>query len=266
MNTGITIRPSAIDTFYNCGWQWYNVFLLGKNTIPSARASIGTSIHKGVEVMWHESMGKGQKIVSLSAMTDAAVEEMREAHKNGLMYEDGEDLNTAEREVVAGTKAFVSDIVPFTDVPTGCEQRYTIKFEGHPVVAELSGTVDYIDANAGIIADVKTSKRTPTTANYVTQQSAYKLLAEANGVKVNTNLIQSVVLTKAPKGAILELDPDVERTKGLINVMLSTTETAAKDVVRPEVLFRGNPKYYLCSPKYCSLYGSCPFVTGKVDV
>ena len=71
-------------------------------------------------------------------------------------------------------------------------------------------------------------------------------------------MIQSVVLKKEPACHILELEPNVDQAKYLVNNLLDTLEIAAKGSVPMEVLFRCNTKYYLCSEKYCSLHGSCP--------
>ena len=259
----IRIRPSAIDGFYNCGWQWYSTFILGQRSMPGARAAIGTAIHAAAEAMWQDAILSKKKDVNLTKLHDVAISEFQEIIKEDeIRYDNGEDQNTAESEIVAGTTCFVHDIVPFTDIPLAVEQRYTIELD-HTVVRDLSGTVDYISSNA--IADVKTSKRKPVPANYVTQQSIYKMLAEANGCTVDHSVIQGVVLKKEPAGHILELTPNVTQAKSLVNTMLDTLDVFAEDKVDPKLLFRGNPKYYLCSNKYCALHATCPFVNGEVE-
>ncbi len=256
----IVIRPSSIDTFFNCSFQWAKVFLEGITTIPNARAAIGTAIHKGVEEMWLEAQLTQQKdSINLSMITDAAIEEFQNLDSDGLNYDNNENCNTAEDEVVHGTRAFVEDIVPYTDIPLRVEQRHTIKLN-HPIVTAISGTLDYESKDT--IADVKTSKRKPVAQSYVTQQSIYKFLAEENGSEIKHSMIQGVALTKNPTGHILELEPNIPRAKYLVNTMLDALE-AFYNGVDPKLLFRGNPKYYLCSPKYCSLYnGGCPYVKG----
>lgn len=257
-NTGICIRPSSVDNFQQCPYQWGKVFLEGIITIPNARAAIGTGIHRGAEVMWQNVMKtKDKQTANLTEMQDAAVEEFEEETKKGSMrYDNGENKSTAISEVAAGTKAFLEDIVPFVDIPEGVEKRFDVELKGHPVVSSVGGTIDYIGSRC--IDDIKTSKRKPSPPNYVTQQSIYKFLAEENGVKVDFNRIQGVVLTKNPYGTILDLQPNVEQAKYVVNTILETIEIAAKDIVPIDVLFRCNTKYYLCSPKYCSQHGSCP--------
>ena len=60
-NTELRIRPSAVDGFFQCSYQWGKTFLEGVNTIPNARAAIGTSIHAGIEQAWNDSIKAGAK-------------------------------------------------------------------------------------------------------------------------------------------------------------------------------------------------------------
>lgn len=257
----IQIRPSSIDAFYGCTFQWAKVFLEGYITIPNARAAIGTAVHKGVEEMWKEAMlRKSKESPNLSMMFDAAIEAFdEEDKKEGLMYEHGEDRDMAHELIKDGNRVFVEDIMPFSDIPDTVEEYLEMPLN-HPVVEKIGGTVDYRVQRT--MADLKTSKRKPVPQSYITQQTTYKLLNEANGNDIDECLIQGVTFTKDPVGHILPLEPHVPRTKFLINSMLDTLE-AFSDGGDPKVLFRGNPKYYLCSEKYCTLYNNgCPYVNG----
>ena len=255
----ITIRPSAVDGFMNCPRQWAMTHIGGVPSVPGGRAAIGTAIHAAVEQEWKESIVTRKKDFNITAMADLAAAELAEMDLQGIQYDLGEDINTATGEAVKGVKTFAEDIVPFTDIPVAVEERYTIELD-NPVASRLSGTVDYISSDT--IADVKTSKRKPVVANYNTQQTIYKLLAEANGRIVKQSLIQGVVLKAKPEGHILALEPDVDKAKFAVNTVLEVLDVFHKQKVAPDMLFRGNPKYYLCSNKYCALYATCPFVQG----
>ena len=256
-NTNIRLRPSSFDNFNQCSYQWAKVFLEGVTTIPSSRAAIGTGVHKAIEVMWQESMAHNVKEVNTDMMVNAGIESFDEEAKKGMTYNTDETANTCHKEINIGVDAFVENLVPFLDIPSAVEQRFTVPIADHPLVADISGTVDYLAP--GRIDDVKTSKRKPTVANYKTQQSVYKYLAESNGHPVEHSMIQGVVFTKVPQAMILEAAIDIPQAKAVVNSLLDTLEYAVKDVIPLEVLFRPNPKYYLCSEKYCSLYGNdCP--------
>lgn len=258
-NTELRIRPSAVDGFFQCSYQWGKTFLEGINTIPNARAAIGTSIHAGIEQAWNDSIKAGTKTHSLSAMTDAAIQAWKEETHDGVKFDDGENEKTAVVEILKGTEAFVEDIMPFAALPTAVEQFYKVDI-AHALVKELGGTVDYITNDT--IADVKTSKRKPTPSNYTTQQSVYKYLAQANGVDVKHNMIHGVTLGKTgASGSILPMETDVDQAKVMVNTMLDTLDLIVTDKAPIDLILRGNPKYYLCSDKYCALY-PCKFVKG----
>ena len=255
-NEEIRIRPSAVESFYGCAWQWAAHFLHGESSIPNSRAAIGTGIHAGIETIWQECMQTGDKSkFSLSAAQDAAVEAFKEEEQKGMAYDNGEDHNSCVAEIVKGTDTFIEDIQPFAKIPEKVEEFYTVPLD-HQLVSEIGGTVDYI--GHGTIADVKTSKRKPTVSSYTVQQSIYKFLAESNGIDVKSNLIHGIVLKKAPEGMILPLEPNVEHAKNLVNGLLDTLDVVVQDVVPLETLLRPNPKYTFCSQKYCKFFGKCP--------
>jgi len=263
-NTDIRLRPSTVDGFFGCAYQWGLTFLEGRPSRPNSRAAIGTGIHAAAELFWKEAIKTNDKSnYSLSAMTDAAVTAFKAEEEKDMRYGDGENENTCTVEIVNGTQAFLDDISPFAQIPNAVEKYYEVKLD-HPFVSSLGGTVDYITDHT--IADLKTSKRKPTVSSYTVQQSIYKYLATENGVNVKHNLIQSVVLKKKPDGAIIGLDADVPQAKRLVNSLLDTLDLVAKDVAPIETLLRGNPKHTFCSEKWCEHYKECPFSRGLIEV
>lgn len=260
-NTDIRIRPSAVESFYGCAFQWGKTFLEGSSSIPNSRAAIGTAIHAGVEAMWNEAISTGKKEPNLSMMTDAAAEAWKEETHDGIQFGENETEDSCFIEIYKGTQAFVEDIVPFTAIPVATERFYKVPII-NPIVSELGGTVDYITKDT--IADVKTSKRKTGAEGHTVQQSIYKILANANGEKIEHNLIQQVVLTKTPTGAILNLEADEDQARYLVNTMLETMELIAKDVAPIEMILRPNPKHMFCSERFCAHYNTCPAIKGNL--
>ncbi len=257
----LVIRPSSLNSFLQCPQQWYQVFLLGNDGIPNARAAIGTAIHAGVENMWIDSIQAKTKIVAKSSMEDAAMEALDEESQKGLRYDANEDEETAIATIRVGLDTFVSDILPWTDIPTAVEERYTVNIDGHPIVGAISGTLDYINTNNGFIADVKTGKRKHNTADSEIQQSIYKyLVEESTGMKVNGAVIQNIVLKAKPEGHTMDSAINIPKAKAIVNTLLDTLEVYNEDKIDPDIIFRGNPKWYLCSPKYCAFWSTCKFV------
>jgi len=261
-NDSIRLRPSAVESFYGCSYQWGKSFLEGSSSIPNSRAAIGTAIHAGVEAMWVDAIAHKKKDANLSMMTDAAMQAWKEESQKGMQFGNNEDEGSCAVEIIKGTEAFVEDIVPFTSIPTAVEEFYKIDID-HPMVAELGGTVDYI--NSDTIADVKTSKRKSGPEGHTVQQSIYKYLANANGHNIKHNLIQQVVLKKQPEGAIQTLDADIPLAKYLVNGILDTLELVNKDIAPIETLMRPNPKHMFCSEKFCAHYNTCPAIKGNLQ-
>lgn len=260
-NSDFRIRPSSVESFYGCSYQWGKAFLEGVTSIPNSRAAIGTAIHAGVEAMWNDAIANGKKDPNLSMMTDAAMASWKEETHDGIQFGNGEDEGSCVVEIIKGTEAFVEDIVPFTSVPKAVETFYEIPLE-HVFVSSLGGTIDYLGADT--IADVKTSKRKSGPEGHSVQQSLYKMLANANGENIQHNLIQQVVLKKQPEGAILQLEADIPHAKYLVNTLLDTLDLVAKDVAPIETILRPNPKHVFCSKKFCAHYKTCPAIKGNL--
>lgn len=260
-NESVRLRPSSVDSFYGCAYQWGKTYLEGGSSIVNSRAAIGTGIHAGIEKSWVEAIQAGKADHNLTMMTDAAIDCFREETKEGFTKNNDETTDTCEKEIVGGLKAWVEDAAPFLQVPTGVEEFFKVNID-NPIVTELGGTVDYI--GHGIIDDVKTSKRMVTGSSYDTQQAIYKYLAEENGHEIKHSRLQVVVLKKTPEAAILNIDPNVEQAKVAINGILNTMDLIAKDVAPIELILRGNPKHMFCSDKFCAFHNDCPWVKGRI--
>lgn len=269
----LTLRPSSIGSYISCQWQWYNVHILNRNTIPSARAALGTSIHKVAEVILNEAIETRHKDLNISKANDIAIQEYNELlKKDEPVFEDGDTKESIEKEILNGTKSWLDDIAPIIDIPIAVEKFYEVKTPNNPIFARVAGSIDYVGENT--LHDIKSTRRKPTLQNYDLQQGCYALLREKNGENVDSVKIQAVILgKKETKGQILDLikdstDPfrelnDIKnQSRYIINNILEKAKVLNTDTINPEILFTGNPKSMLCSPKYCSLYNECKFVKG----
>lgn len=265
MTDKIRLRPSSISSFVSCPKQWYEVFINKKISIPSARAALGTGIHKSVEAMWLESMDKKEKIANKSMMIDAGIQSYQEECKEFTADSYDDHLasnNIAEFLIRQGVDAFVQDVLPFTPIPELVEKTFVHPID-HPFIKEIGGTVDYY--RDGTIADIKTSKRRITPTSYTFQQSAYNYILEKNGLDIKTNLIQGVVILKSGvSGSINSLEPKREQVRVLMDNLLKRLRLVWEGA-DPDLIFPGNPLHYLCSPKYCAMHSTCKFVNGVND-
>lgn len=259
----LKIRPSSIEGFFGCAYQWGRTFLGGESSIPSARAAVGTAIHKAAEVMWEESIRAKSKSINKTMMKDAAMDSWKESTHEGVAYGGKDNEAVCAMDIMKGTDAFVDDIVPFTAIPEAVELYFEVPID-NPFVKSIGGTVDYIGNKT--IADLKTTKRKSGPEGHTVQQTAYKYLAQANGYEIDSNLIQQVVIKANPEGQILQLEPKMDQFKYLVNGMLDTLDLVAKDVAPIESILRPNPKHIFCSEVYCAFYNTCPGVKGEVEV
>ena len=85
-------------------------------------------------------------------------------------------------------------------------------------------------------------------------------MVEENGITVNMSLIQNVVLKAKPEGHVMDTSINIPQAKSVVNSLLDVLELVHTDTVDPDILFRGNPKYHFCSPKFCAFYNECKFV------
>lgn len=260
----IVIRPSSLNTYISCPHQWYQTYILKQPSKQNARALVGTGVHKAVEVMWQECITHKVKTSNTAMMLDAGIDEYKTEIKNTedagkeIVFDDINDY-TALDLIKGGVNAFVSDILPYTDIPEKVEIKLT-KSINHKYVSAITGTIDYLRDNT--IADIKTSKRKIQPSNYILQQSVYKMLAEENNYDIEHVHIQGVVFNKTKTvGSIDTLTPDISQVKYIMNNLLAKLDLVDQGA-NPAVVFSGNPKHYLCSEKYCSQY-PCSFVTGK---
>ena len=185
----LRLRPSSLQQFLGCPFQWYQAAIRGNFQRPAAAAVSGTSLHKGAEVGYQDKIKTGE-LPPLSYLTDAVVEEWQRLNKEqDLVYENGEDYNSYESSLVKGMKAYYDNLMPVTD-PIDVERYYEVKLD-HPIFESVGGTLDIV-LDRGIV-DIKHTKRKTSADKYVLQQSIYSYLREANNEINNYNEIHNII-------------------------------------------------------------------------
>lgn len=249
----IVIRPSSLATYVNCPYKWYLMVVEKQPVIPKPIMVAGTAVHKGAEVGYREKIDTG-KLPPVSVMKDAAVQEFQEKIKEAAT--EGEDINKYEKIVVEDIDLYQPKMEKVE--PKAVEEHFRVEFDSKYVEA-LEGTADII-LNRGI-ADIKTTNRKAVPSNYTLQLSAYALLFEKNKNKEITFAeIHNIVNGK--EALILPAPLSKQQVKFIINNLIDTIELMYEKDIKPEILFKGNPKSYLCSELYCDNYKTCPFVRG----
>jgi len=252
----LRLRPSSLQQFLGCPFQWYQAQIRGDFQRPAAAAVAGTSLHKGAEMGYKDKIKLGQ-LPPVSFLTDVVAEEWKKLNEeNDFEYGKGEDYYTYENDLIKGMKDYYEDLMPITD-PIDVEKRYTVKLD-HPVFEDISGTLDIV-LDRGVV-DLKHTKRKTSPDKYVLQQSTYTWLRQQNGEVSNFNEIHNVIRGKGVER--LALAPKIDYAKNVINQILDVTEKFYE--TGDPALFRGTNKYayFLCSKDWCGYYSKCPFVQG----
>ena len=257
----------------------YNEFILGKEQIQNIGAAIGTASHKGAEVFWTsketENYGgeclyddNNQNDIYDNKVKDfvvsSAIEEYKTINDKVEVFKD----DMKEDEIIGKIKrnclAFLEGIAPNVPKPELCEHNFVMQLD-HPVVDKISATVDYV--YKGMLADIKTSKRKIVPSSYTLQQSLYKYVVNKNkgpNAQITESLIFGIVDNKS--GCYADISPcpvSEDRVRFIVNSLLKAL-TALHKGLDPELLFRGNPSFYLCSSKFCSSHKKCSYVHGEM--
>ena len=252
----LRLRPSGLQQFLGCPFQWYQAQLRENFQRPAAAAVAGTSLHKGAEVGYTDKINTGS-LPPVSFLTDVVAETWKEINEEqDLEYGKGEDYYTYESDLIKGMKDYYEDLMPITD-PVAVERRYTVKLD-HPVFEDISGTLDIV-LDRGVV-DLKHTKRKTNPSKYVLQQSTYTWLRQQNDEVSNFNEIHNVIRGKGVER--LALAPKIDYARNVINMILDTTERFLE--TGDPMLFRGtnSHSYFLCSKQWCGYYSKCPFVKG----
>jgi hypothetical protein len=226
-------------------------------------ALIGTAVHKAAAEMLKEKAVTGI-LPSANVATDVA--------RDSLVAElaDGEiayDTTTPTRSlaVVQGaamTRAYHRAVAPQVR-PIIVEER--LEAEIAPGLV-LSGQPDVVAREPGAVRDLKTGARRPV--GHAPQLGGYSLLSRSHGLDIETASIDFVQRVPPSKP-----QPDPVSKP----VAVAQAETAATNIIRHmegdlatfragdpvrRILpgdpwaFQANPSSILCSPKYCSAFGT----------
>lgn len=260
----INLRASTIEQFIRCPYQYYSFHIAGEQTrAPSAAASLGTAVHKAMEVGLLEKIETGS-LPPMSVLEDAAHENwMAASQDDEMMYNEatGENFDTVDKAVIAGANIYGTELMPTLE-PIATERVFTHKIEDHPIIHALQGSID-IEEERGC-GDLKVTKDRTQGNKHILQLSTYAHLRELNDLESPYSFIDNVIKgRKLGTKMRTERMPVVVKTdyaKFWIDQILETTAEFHK--TGNELLFRGtNPtNNFLCNPKWCSKWDTCPYV------
>lgn len=244
---GITyLRPTGINTFLDCSAKYYFQEIEELDSPNKSYLAFGTSIHKTLEVNY------SQKVES---KIDLSVEEVKQVFAESIENEfekvDKNDFLVEEPGMIKDQgirliEKYQKEIAPRI-IPVAVEQRIKVKFKHYDY--GIAGTIDLYDSNSIVIDHKTTSKKIDGVIpdNYKRQLSAYAILEEATGRKVEGTRIDYF---KRDSSEIRHLSVPIDRDHFLS--MFQTIGDAIKKGV-----FVPNRGSFLCSKRYCKYWEAC---------
>lgn len=253
MDEAIYLRPTGINTFLECSAKYLFQEIERIETPNKSYLAFGSSIHKTLEANF------AQKI---ETKTDLPIDEAKEIfsdvfedefRKVDRMDLEEEKPGTMKDQGVKLIQKYQEEIAPRI-TPVAVEQRIKVTFKGYDY--GLAGTIDLYDADSVIIDHKTTSKKINGTIpeGYKRQLSAYTILEEATGRKVNGARIDYF---KRDSSEIRHIAVPIDK-EHFLSMFQSIGDAIKKGVFIP------NRNSFLCSKRYCKFWNICESKYGGI--
>lgn len=250
------ISTSMLGLFCKCQEAFRRRYLEGEKLPPGITACIGSGMHMGAEHNHRQKMSSGYDL-PVSDIQDAARDGYYKAISDGVFIPAGEEAG-ARRALADGVDTAVSLAAAYARLvaprirPVAVEAKMHAAVEGFPV--PLLGIIDVLD-ESGWCPDLKSAGRKwpKGKAAGSMQPPVYRyLLKVTRGIEAHMSF--EVITRKGEHQHIPvsvrdeDLKPIVARAKGLLHALHSG------------VFLPAEPGHWMCSPKWCGYWWSCPHV------
>lgn len=192
MSDPVVLSASSVATFLRCGQQWFYAYVERIVSPPSIRQTLGVAAHAAIEHNMSQKSYSGtdlpeeEVLDSFSDHWDRLVVDVEDKQDEdpGKAKDSGSKLvRLHHREVAPGIQPF------------WVEEPVQFAVNGIP----YSGTIDLVD-DRNRIRDWKTTKRTPTQANYLLQMTGYALAyRQLTGEVESEVVLDYLIRTKLPQ-------------------------------------------------------------------
>lgn len=232
----------------------------------SIGASIGSSVHRGAEILLNEKAASG-KLPPVTVATDGAIETLHEKVREDAAMMDREtpSLNEAEQQVRRMTSAYAAHVAPDVD-PETIEKRLEARIPWAVNNLVLSGQSDVLAREPNRLRDLKTGKG--RYGSHRPQFGGYTLLARTHGYKCDEiveDFVQRVGL-RAPQPKPIVKHYDLQGCEQAAVAVIRQIDTSLHVFLNgdPErgvapgdpSAFTANPNSNLCSEKWCPAWGT----------
>jgi hypothetical protein len=250
------ISPSMLGLFCRCQEAFRRRYLEDDKLPPGIAACIGSGMHKGAETNHRQKLISGQDM-PVTDIQDAARDGYVKAVSGGVFIPAGEEstapteLNRGADVAVSLAASYASKIAPGIK-PVAVEEKMQAEHPALPV--PFLGIIDVLD-ESGWCPDLKSAARkwSDGKAEGNPQPPIYSyLLKEARGldavmsfeVLTHKGDHQHIPVETRPE----DLQPIIARAQGLLHS------------VQSGIFLPAEPGHWLCAPKWCGYWWSCPHV------
>lgn len=269
------IRVSALSNYPDCPRRaatrmfWREIVDAGFQLRYLPRgigALVGTAVHKGVAAVLGHKASTGTlpfRTVAIESSREALADavdgvEVQYDAPNGATH----NMRDAIDQTVRMTGVYHDNVAPNIS-PILVEERLEAEVETGII---LSGQADLVAREPGMVRDLKTGTRMPSS--FAPQLGGYSLLARSHGHQIERASIDYVKRVNPAKPQPLPVTNEA---------VIAHAETAATAILRQIAFdvdtfrngderrgilpgdpwsFAANPASMLCSPKWCSAYGT----------
>ena len=255
-----TLTQSKANMFFRCGEQFRRVYLEGERMPPGIALHKGVSVHKGAEYA-NRAKANTNEEAPIDEVTDITRDTfMERTKKYGLFLSKDEKaektkiLNIGLNESVDLAKAYRIDVSP-THKKVSFIEEYLMADVGLDL--PIAGKPDFIADNKN--KDLKTSGKSWPAGKEQTeiQPTIYKMLFKENGIK-NISF-EYIIMSNLKSGVKIDLRT-VKRTEK-DEILLIRRLKKMIDTLNAGIFLPAEPGAWVCTPKWCGFYYSCPFTT-----
>jgi len=262
----VNVRASSWGGLFDCAFRWEGVNLLKIRSPSGLPAVLGTAIHAGTAAF------DGARVAGAPITPDAAADALVDAlhHPRGDVDLTDAKMSLREAEFI-GLRLhtqYCLEISPQYEFRSVEQTLAPFDIDaGNGITIRLSGTMDRSRVAVAkeyglVIPDVKTGQRIVQKGEVQltgksAQIGAYQLMVEAEtGLPTVGGQIIALPTTKSGHAQVSRIF-DGKR------VMLGTPEAPGLISIAAKLfkagLFPPNPQSYICSPKYCPRWSTCPY-------
>lgn len=253
------LSPTQIDMVSRCGEAYRRRYLEGERIPPGIAMITGTGLHAGAEVNFRQKIDTHADLPKRD-IVDAAVDGFDRGLAGG--YSLDADCATspeiavgeARDQVATLADLYAAQVAPEYQ-PKFVEQLVTIPLPGP---FDILGVLDMAD-DQGRVVDLKTTGKSKSQSE---ADASPQLTFYAAAHKVLTGELASevrlevLVKTKTPKRVMLSSKRGPEHFAVLANRI-----NAASAAIEAGIFLPADPGSWMCSPKWCGYYHTCPYVT-----